>query len=258
MTSKGTVLGTLAGMVALVAAPGVNATASPLREAPLPGGGRPSTREKGSGLYAESLYGRTDVIAAVEQLEEECTARGVSARVAGRDLLWKGTQRLYRTRTSVANYDEQPTFTSDTTSCSGQVSLVRQATILPATPDNLEKLGWLNERPACPSGSRWLRRCSETTVAEVKAICVDLGDGLVGSTLCYSIQDDLSRNLRLGGSNYSDDGSGPDNSWGFDVVRPDVLIDPAVFDVAHSLAASAPPGKQAANAADDGGSATPR
>ena len=251
MTWSRTILGILAGMFAALATPGTGATARPLREAPLPGGIAPSTREKISGLYAESLYGRTDVIAAVEQLEEACAARGLSARVEGRDLLWKGRQRLYRSPTSVANYDDQPTLTSDKTSCTGQVRLVRQATILPATAGNLEKMGWLNERPTCPGGPRRLGRCNETGFAGLQAMCIDLGDGFVGSTLCYSIQDDLSRNLRLGGSNYTDDGSGPDNSWGFDVVLPDVLMDPAVFDVA-SVPAPAAGRKQAGapNAAD--------
>ncbi|PSJ36492.1 hypothetical protein [Allosphingosinicella deserti] len=198
-----------------------------------------------SGLYAESRYGLTDVIAAVEQLEAECTARGVSAHVDGRDLLWKGVQRLYRSPTSVANYYERPTFRSDRTRCTGHVSLVRQATILPATAENLEKMGWSYERPTCPTGRRSLTRCNESSFADVQAICVDFGDGFVGWISCYSVQDDLSRNLRLGGSNYTDDGSGPNNSWGFDVVLPDVLIDPAVFDVANSVTAVAPGPKQA-------------
>jgi len=214
------------------ATPGPGVTAVPLPEAPLPSGVSPSNDEKVPGLYAESSYGLIAVIAEVERLEEDCAARGTPARIDGRELLWKGQRRLYRSRSTIADHDERPTVTSDKASCKARVTLVRSFKVMPATGENLERAGWSGERPSCGYRNR---KCREGIFAQVKARCVDLGDGLVGSTTCYSIQDDLSRDLQLGGSNYTDDGSGPDNSWGFDLVLPNALIDPAVFRDAAGL-----------------------
>jgi hypothetical protein len=72
-------------------------------------------------------------------------------------------------------------------------------------------------------------RCWKAKIAGVKAQCSDLGDGLMGSTLCYSVQDDLSKNLIVGSSRYSDDGSVPNTQWVLGRVLTHVLIDPAVF-----------------------------
>jgi hypothetical protein len=76
-----------------------------------------------------------------------------------------------------------------------------------------------------------LQRCSTPKIAGVKARCVDLGDGLVGSTLCYSVQDDLSKHLIVARSRYTDVPSSPDTDtqWALHKVVTDALIDPAVF-----------------------------
>jgi len=216
-------------LLALVAATALAGAANGLSEAPLPSGVSPSHDEKVRGLYAESTYyGRTDVIAEVARLEEDCTAHGTTAQIDGRDALWRGQRRLYRSRTAIADYADTPTIRVDSASCKALVTLARSVEVMPATPENLQKVGWLDEIPPCSTG-RFRRRCRDDIVAQVEARCIDLGDGFVGSVLCYSTQNDLSRNLELGGSSYTDDGSVPDNSWGFRLVLPDTLIDPAVF-----------------------------
>lgn len=106
---------------------------------------------------------------------------------------------------------------------------MRSVKVTPASKDHLIAAGWLEQRPQCARGRSIMRRCTDDVVAGVHATCINLGDGLVGSSLCYSTQDDLSRDLSVGGSNYTDDGSGPDNTWGLDRVIPNALIDPVVF-----------------------------
>lgn len=218
--------------LAFVATPALCVTASRPSEAPLPSGVTPSTENKVRGLYAESSYSLLSVNADVERLEEDCAARGSPARIDGRELLQNGRRRLYRSTSTIADYDERPSITTDTASCTARIALVKSVKVVPATRENLRSAGWFREHPSC---SIRFRRCREGTYAGVKARCVDLGDGLVGSTSCYSIQNDFSRDLELGGSNYTDDGSGPDNSWGFDLVIPKTLIDPVVFRDDKSL-----------------------
>ena len=51
----------------------------------------------------------------------------------------------------------------------------------------------------------------------------------MGATICYSLQDDLSKNLIVARSTYTDDGSRPNTEWALDLILTDALIDPAVF-----------------------------
>lgn len=194
--------------------------------APLPEGLAPSGEAKVRGLYAEAGYGRIDVNEAVEQLESGCADRGAAAKIEGRGLLWSGKRRIYRSRESIAVFEDTPTIAADPKACTARISLVRSIRVTAASRDDLLAAGCIEGRPKC---GRFVNRCTNETVAGVKAICVNLGDGLVGSTVCYSIQHDLSRDLALQRSNYTDDGSGPDNSWGLDIVLTDALIDPVVF-----------------------------
>jgi hypothetical protein len=196
------------------------------RTAPLPEGLAASNQGKVQGLYAESQFGRTDVNEAVATLEENCKGRGTEARIDGRELLWRGMRRIYRTRDNVAVIEDAPTIEAQPASCSARISLRRNHIVSSGSPDSLQAAGWIEKRPTC--GAR-IHRCTLQTIAGVSAQCVDLGDGLVGSTLCYSTQNDLSKGLIVGGSNYTDDGSGPDNSWGLDKVIVSILIDPVVF-----------------------------
>lgn len=198
----------------------------PIPTAPLPEGLAPSGEAKVRGLYAESKFGRIDVNQALEQLESDCASQGTKAKIEGRDLQWSGKRRLYRSRDSIAVFEDAPTIKADPKTCTARISLLRSVRVTDASRDSLLAAGWIREHPKC---GRFIPRCSPEVVAGVKAMCVNLGDGLVGSSVCYSIQRDLSRDLELQGSNYTDDGSGPDNSWGFDIVMPDTLIDPVVF-----------------------------
>jgi hypothetical protein len=193
--------------------------------APLPHGFEPSSEPKVHGLYAEAEFGRIDVNEDLEALEVECKARGVDAKVEGRELLWKGKQRLYRTHASVAVIADTPTIKADRQACSAMITLSRSV-MAKSGPWSSIKIGhWIDQYPQCTR----FRRCNKATIAGVKAQCADLGDGLVGSTICYSLQDDLSKDLIVARSSYTDDGSGPDREWALDLVLTDVLIDPVVF-----------------------------
>jgi len=197
--------------------------------APLPEGIAASDSAKVPGLYAESKFGRTDVNETLEQLETDCTSRGVKPKIEGRDLQWSGKRRIYRSRQHIAVFEDSPSIRTDPQACSAQITLIRIVSIT-AGSDNPSGIDWIGEHPKCDGGPRiYPRRCTDDVVAGVKAICANLGDGFVGSTVCYSIQDDLSRDLVLGRSNYTDDGSGPDNDWTLGTVMTDALIDPVVF-----------------------------
>jgi hypothetical protein len=195
------------------------------RIAPLPEGVQPSGGKKVHGLYAESAFSRVDVNADLEALESECKARGVDPKIEGRDLAEKGKQRLYRTRTSVAVFEDTPTIKADRQACSAVITLSRSATVRTGPWESIRTPQWSDRPLICPR----FHRCWRSMFAGVKAQCVDLGDGLMGSTICYSQQDDLSKDLIVAGSRYSDDGSVPNTEWALDLVLTDVLIDPAVF-----------------------------
>lgn len=196
--------------------------------APLPDGFAASGRPKVPGLYAESRQGRTEVNAEVARLETACADRGIAATIQGRDLKWSGKRQIYRSHDRVAVVESYPTIVSDAPSCTARISLAREVRIMPASKDNLRTAGWQDELPVCKPGS--YLRCMNRVVAGVAAQCISMGDSFVGSTDCFSTQADLSRGLRLASSDYSDDGSLPDNAWQFDIVMTDALIDPAVFD----------------------------
>jgi hypothetical protein len=130
----------------------------------------------------------------------------------------------------VAVFEDSPAIKVDEQSCSATITLTRSVRAKSGASSEIGAAGWIDEHPPC---SR-IRRCKETTIAGVKARCADLGDGLVGSTICYSLQDDLSKDLIVARSSYTDDGSGLDSDWALDVVLPHVLIDPIVFTNASS------------------------
>lgn len=195
------------------------------RIAPLPEGIQPSGGKKVHGLYAEAGFSRIDVNEDLAALESECKDRGVDARIEGRDLAEKGMQRLYRTRTSVAVFEDTPTITVDHQACSAVITLSRSATIRTGPWSSIRTPDWGSQPLECPR----FHRCWSSKFAGVKAQCIDLGDGLMGSTLCYSVQDDLSKNLIVARSRYSDDGSVPNTEWELGRVVTDALIDPAVF-----------------------------
>jgi hypothetical protein len=195
------------------------------RIAPLPEGVQPSGGKKVHGLYADVVFSRVDVNDDLAALESECKARGVDAKIEGRDLAGKGKQSLYRTRTSVAVFEETPTIKVDRQACSAVITLSRSATARTGPWSTIKTPDWDDQHPNC---SRF-RRCWTSKIAGVKAQCADLGDGLMVSTICYSVQDDLSKDLIVARSRYSDDGSVPNTEWALDRVLTDVLIDPAVF-----------------------------
>src|SRR6478609_8475083 len=149
---KRVTVATAVALLVIVVAPALAGSANGLREAPLPSGVNPSPDEKVRGLYAESSYGRTDIIAEVARLEKDCAARGTPAQIDGRDVIWKGQRRLYRTRDTIADYNDIPTIKSNSASCKALVTLVRSVRVLPSTPENLQRAGWLNEIPPCPTG----------------------------------------------------------------------------------------------------------
>jgi hypothetical protein len=208
----------------LLSAPGTSALAQD-RIAPLPLGLEPSKDAKVQGLYAEDTFGRIDVRDDLEALETECKTRGIDARVEGRGLLWKGKRALYRSHASVAVFEDTPTIKVDRKACSAVITLSRSVTVKPGPWSDIRTSIWMDQHPQC-SG---LQRCTIATVVGVEAQCVDLGDGFVGTTICYSLQQDLSKDLIVAGSSYTDDGSGPDTEWALDLVLTDVLIDPVVF-----------------------------
>jgi hypothetical protein len=195
------------------------------RIAPLPEGVQPSGGKKVHGLYAEAGFSRVDVNEDLETLDSECKARGVDARIEGRDLAGKGKERLYRTRTSVAVFEDTPTIKVDRQACSAVITLSRSATVRTGPWSSIRTPDWGSQPLECPR----FHRCWASKVAGVKAQCSDLGDGLMGSTICYSVQDDLSKDLIVSSTRYSDDGSVPNTEWALDRVLTDVLIDPAVF-----------------------------
>jgi len=195
------------------------------RIAPLPAGIAPSKDAKVRGLYAEAQFGRIDVRDDLEALEAECKTRGIDVRVEGRDLLWNGKHALYRSQASVAVIEDAPAIKVDHQACSAVITLSRSVAAKSGPWSEIRTYDWIDQHPEC---SRF-RRCKIATVADVKAQCVDLGDGLVGSTICYSLQEDLSKDLIVARSSYTDDGSGPDSDWALELVLTDVLIDPVVF-----------------------------
>ncbi|TGX52779.1 hypothetical protein E5A73_14145 [Sphingomonas gei] len=201
-----------------------------LFEAPLPSGVFPSTETRVRGLYAEMPIGNVTMNDDLEQLENACSARGKKVVVEGNELRWSGTYQLYRSAKFIAEFRTVPTATSDAATCTARITLRREVKVLKATADNLESSGWSFKAPPCNRRS-FVNRCTNEVVAGVEARCINMGDGFVGSTACYSIQKDLSRGLIVSGSNYTDDGSGPDEAWSFNQVMPNALIDPVVFRV---------------------------
>jgi hypothetical protein len=195
------------------------------RIAPLPDGIKPSDGKKVRGLYAEMAFSRVDVNEELQALESECKDRGIDSKIEGRDLAEKGKQRLYRTRTSVAVFEDTPIIKADRQACSAVITLSRTATVRTGPWSSIRTPDWGSQPPECPR----YHRCWATKMAGVKAQCIDLGDGFMGSTLCYSVQNDLSKDLIVGGSQYIDDGSRPNTVWALDKVVTDALIDPAVF-----------------------------
>lgn len=196
--------------------------------APLPDGMAASKQSRVRGLYAESRFMRIDVNERLETFEAACKARGVEPRIAGRDLLSGGIRRIYRSAAGLAIFEDTPSISTDDDACTASVSLDRSVEIKPGPRGRFLTGDWIDKHPECD----WLRRCQTGEVAGVQARCFDLGDGFVGTIVCYSTQDDFSRDLIVSRSNYSDDGSGPDNGWVMDRVVVDALIDPAVFRAA--------------------------
>ncbi|NYT43175.1 hypothetical protein HZY97_20540 [Sphingomonas sp. R-74633] len=214
-------------LAALLAASPVPALARE-EAAPLPDGLVASSQAKVRGLYAEDRFGRVDVNEAVTQLESSCATRGLKAKIEGSELQWSGKRQIYRDRDRVAVFENIPTISADSAACTARISLRRTSSVLPATKGSLQFAGWDHDIPVCKPRSL-IHSCMEQVIAGVKARCVSVGDPFVGSTNCYSAQPDLSEGLMLSRSDYSDDGSLPDNSWQIATVLPDALIDPAVF-----------------------------
>jgi hypothetical protein len=212
-------------LLSIVMAAGGTPASARERIASLPEGVQPSGQKKVRGLYAEVEFGRNDVNQELEALEEECKAGGVEARIEGRDLAWKGKKRLYRTRTSVAVFEDTPTITADRKACSAVITLTRTATVRTGPWPSIKTADWADPPPACARHAR----CWASKPAGIEARCIDLGDGLNGSTLCYSVQDDLSRDLVVARTYYRDDAAESNTVWAFDLVLTDVPIDPAVF-----------------------------
>ncbi|UKK82915.1 hypothetical protein L7H23_10055 [Sphingopyxis sp. BSN-002] len=207
-------------------------TASPASAAdwlaPLPEGTAGSKQAPIRGLYAEFRFSRADVNERLETLEATCRERGIEPRIAGRDLLSEGVRRIYRGSAGLAIFEDAPSIATDSDACTASISLRRSVEIKPGPRGRFLTDDWIKEQPKCS----WFSRCRSGEVAGVQARCFDLGDGLVGTIVCYSTQDDFSRDLIVSRWNYSDDGSVPDSGWMMDRVVADALIDPVVFRAA--------------------------
>jgi hypothetical protein len=164
----------------VLALPGTPVSAQD-RTAPLPDGLAPSREAGVRGLYAEAAFGRIDVRDTLENLDSACKARATGAKVDGRDLLWKGKHRLYRSHRSVALVDDTPTIKVDSEACSATITLSRSATVKTGSWPGIRTGDWIGEHPQCTR----VRRCRPRMVAGVTAQCADLGGGLGGSTICY-------------------------------------------------------------------------
>ena len=209
------------------------ATASPLLAqqplAPLPEGVAPSGQARIAGLYAESEeFTRIDVTETLETLEATCKARGTPAKVEGRDLLGKGKRQIFRTQKLLAVFEYAPRIETDEKGCTGRVSLVRSVRSGPW--DKSRAADWIDRQPKCERPYS----CRSQVIAGVQAMCGRAsGDSFVGTSVCYSLQKDLSQDLVVARSIYSDDGSGPNASWSLAKVVVDALIDPAVFEASR-------------------------
>jgi hypothetical protein len=214
-------------LLLLTLAIGAIATPASARDrlAPLPEGLQPSGGKKVHGLYAESRFSSVDVNEQLEALDAECKARGADAKVEGRGRAGEGMQRIYRTRTSVAVFEDTPTIRADRQACTAVITLERSTTVRTGPWSIIRTPEWSAQPLECPR----FHRCWTAKIAGIEAQCSDLGDGLMGATLCYSVQDDLSKNLVVASSRYSDDGSVPNTQWALDRILTDVLIDPVIF-----------------------------
>jgi hypothetical protein len=203
--------------ILMAIAPAILIAASPVqngpadRPAPLPDGLVASGKPGVAGLYAESRYGDVTVNRELELLEIACKDRGIMAKVEGRALQWSGKRQLYRSHGDIAVFDSTPTIATDPSACTARLSLRHSVRRMPATRDNLLATGWTDALPACKPRSI-SPRCEDRVVAGLQAKCVHLGDSFVGTTNCYSTRADLSHGLRLASSDYSDDGSLPENA----------------------------------------------
>ncbi len=216
----------LLALDAIAAAPGRGQSA----EAPLPMSVTASGEKKVRGVYAEAHFGDVTVNDDLDRLESDCSARGKAVVVEGRPLQWSGVRQLYRSVDFIAAFEMRPMIVTNPAACTAAITLRHEVKVVKASTDNLIAAGWKFDVAPCRRSPRAIaNRCRKGVVAGVSAQCIDRGDGLVGSTACYSTGNDLSRGLEISGSNYTDDGSGPDNSWGFDRVVSNALIDPAIF-----------------------------
>lgn len=215
----------LATMLLLTLA--VPASAQP-RHAPLPPGLQPSGEAGERGMYAETAFGLVPVNARLAALEETCGAKGAPVKIEGRKLL-TGKKMIFRTGRSVAIFEDRPDIIVDEAACTARVSHKRRVMARSGEWEKIRPSDWSAQPLSCPRRSRSMSRCSTADIAGVKAFCVDWGDGFMGGWTCLSQQDDLSRNLVLRTSEYSDDGSIPEREWAMDLVRADILIDPVVF-----------------------------
>lgn len=194
--------------------------------APLPAGLASSGEAAIAGLYAESeAFGQIDVNETLDALETACIERGSKAVVAGRDLLWSGKRQIYRTHDSIAIFDTHPEIVTDKEACTARISLKRETKVATGPWAKIRTGDWIGEHPRCV-----LRfRCQSKVIAGIAAQCVDRGDGLVGTGICFSEGSGLSNGLIVSRWSYSDDGSSPNSEWSLAVVLIDTLIDPVVF-----------------------------
>lgn len=224
MTSRQIFQGMLAAALTLAA----NAPVYPaaIRKAPLPDGLAPSGEPAVRGLYAQSVYSLIEVTESLTQLATACRQRGKTLKVEGRDLLRKGTRRLYRSADRVALFRDDPAIESDAQACTATITLVRRSMVTPARPEDLQAAGWLEVRPTCPNRAKG---CKKTQIAGLAAMCGERGEGPSGTTICFSVQEDLSKDLILEQSVPATDPRLPGIGWGLEVVMTDALIDPVVF-----------------------------
>lgn len=193
--------------------------------APLPPSITPSGQAKVRGLYVEAEIGDLYASSEIESLEAACKDRGIDAEVERRDLLWKGKRRIYRIRQSIVIFEERPTVETGPDDCVASVSLrpavIAKQGIGERTDD------WIDPHMK-KCGGRSVT-CRTEKVAGVAARCVNSSNGFDGVVTCYSIQQDLSRDLILSRSTWDDTGGG--SHWSIGTVLTAALIDPAVFHV---------------------------
>lgn len=195
--------------------------------APLPNGTAPSGQPTVRGLYAESSIGNPELDAELDALNTACAGRGMELRVDGGALAGQGRMRVYRSDESVAVYREVPKMTSDPDTCTVTIRLSRSGTAESGSWSRIRPDGlWSAETPKCRRGPGY--RCLRQTVSGIAARCIVSSNGFQGVTLCYSTRRDLSKDMMISRSSFSDDGS-ENADWSYSVINVRADIDPVVF-----------------------------